>query len=94
MELDALSGSRLAYAVFDLDGSGDIDSSDAVNIGGDDTGHGGGMRINDFVSTPYVLETGGETEYKYMSGASGNVTVVEESSGNVNLGRQSWRQLR
>jgi type IV pilus assembly protein PilY1 len=94
MELDALSGSRLAYAVFDLNGDGSIDASDAIDTGDGQQVYDSGRRIRDFVTTPYVLETGGDTEYKYMSGASGQVTVVEESAGGVNLGRQSWRQLR
>jgi type IV pilus assembly protein PilY1 len=94
MELDAISGARLNYAVFDVDGDGVIDVDDILALTGGEEGHVGGRRINDVVTSPYILDTGGDTEYKYMSGASGSVTVVEEAASGVNLGRQSWEQLR
>jgi type IV pilus assembly protein PilY1 len=97
MEMDAVSGKRLPYAVFDVDGDGVIDGGDALTItvnGQEIVVHAGGQRIPDVVTTPHVLDTGGDTEFKYMSGASGQVTVVEEAASGINLGRQSWEQLR
>ncbi|WP_026182041.1 pilus assembly protein [Thioalkalivibrio sp. AKL6] len=95
-ELDAINGSRLDYAVFDIDGDGSFDAGDRISIPGTDgeMAHGGGRRINDLVTSPFVMDTGGEVEHKYLSGASGEITTIDEAASGVEMGRQSWEQIR
>ncbi len=95
MELDAINGGRTDYAVFDVNNDGVIDENDIIAIFGPDgaEGHVTGRRINDLVTTPTILQGDEGTEFKFMSGASGNINVVEEISGISALGRQSWEQL-
>lgn len=94
MELSAFTGSRLEYAVFDVDGDGAIDDGDAYEMDDGTLVHVTGRKSQDVITAPTVLDTGGGTEFKYMSAASGEIVVVEEAASGQNLGRQSWRQLR
>ncbi len=91
MEMDAISGARFAYSVFDLDGDSKFTSSDYVQVNGawvpvSGIGH------NEVVSQPVVIDAG-EQEHKYVSGSSGDISHVTEK-GDYYKGRQSWRQLR
>lgn len=94
MEVDGITGGRLPSAVFDVNDDGSIDESDIVELGDGTQAHAGGRKFNDLVTSPAILDTAGDTEFKYLSGSSGSVERVEESGSSGNLGRQSWRQLR
>lgn len=84
MELDAQSGARLPYSVFDTDGDGDFDGNDGLVSG---------MPFDDgIVGSPSII-SGGNIEYKYMGSTSGAIKVVNEQGG-FESGRQSWLQLR
>lgn len=101
MELDALSGSRLAFTPFDLNQDGEYTATDFVvpGVGGGSTG-GSGTRIpasgrkskQGIIKTPGIIQAG-ETEYKYASGTTGGIDITRENAG-TSSGRQSWRQIR
>ncbi len=101
MELDALSGSRLAASPFDLNRDGVFDEKDFVRLDPDDDESelvavsGTGWNDN-IVEMPGILANcpaSGNDECKYLSGSDGNVRDVKENAGNQK-GRQSWREIQ
>lgn len=96
MELDALTGKRLDYAVFDVNGDGRIDSNDYVTIvvdGEEVRVPASGTRSESgIIKNPGIISAG-EREFKYASSSSGEIEVTTEA-GNPDGGRHSWRQLR
>ena len=96
MELDPISGARLTYSVFDVNGDGAVNDDDYVAIK-DDAGNDikvpvSGKQFDELTTTPSVVEDA-EMERKYISGSSGNISVtLEEGAGDLG-GRQSWLQL-
>lgn len=93
MELRSDDGSRLIFAPFDVNGDGIIDENDFVTYGGADTITSGIRSKSGIVASPGILNTNGK-EMKYFSGSSGNIETIDESAGEGNIHRQSWRQLR
>lgn len=97
MELDALSGSRLPDAPFDMNGDGKFDEND---YGTDAAGNKvpvSGVRRPAAGITPepgVLLGEGGTKEFKYNPGTSGDISVTVENPGRGASGRQSWRQIR
>lgn len=91
MELDAISGSRLAYSVFDLDSNKLFNDSDMVSHNRNPTPVSGVKSKVGIVKTPAVISAG-EIEYKVMSGTTGEIQVVSEKGGNM-TGRTSWREI-
>lgn len=88
MELDAVTGKQLGYAVYDTNGDGVINGLDALY-----SGKGG----DGFVRDPYVSRAkagDGNIEYKYQGVAGGAIDVTTEVSGGSLTGRQSWRQIK
>ena len=81
MEMNAFLGTGVEEEVF-------VDADDDFEEGTAD-----GMRFDDMVSRPAIIDTAGDTEFKYLSGSSGDVTQVEESSTTDRLGRRSWREF-
>jgi len=98
MEIDALSGSRLAESPFDLNRDHEFDGDDFVTITLED-----GTEIDVPVSglqsevgitpKPGIL-AGPDAEYKYTPGTTGDIQVTVENPGANVTGRQSWRQIR
>ena len=104
MELSAVNGQRLITSPFDINEDGNFDSDDLMKlydtngdgvIDNDDHIEVSGIRHHDIgiIKTPGVVVTGNGTEMKYVSGSSGSLESIIESSGDP-IGRQSWRQLR
>ncbi len=101
MELDAYSGAQLPYSPFDLDGDGDFDSDDYINVGDiDGDGNDDYMPASGKKSTVGIIPTpgivtsaDGETEYKYESGSTGTIEITVENPGGGSYGRKSWRYL-
>lgn len=97
MELNAFTGSRLDYHVFDLNGDGGFTDDDAISYsdGGNTSSvpASGYLSTNGLINTPAILNAD-DIEYKYLSGTSGNIDKVTENPGNNASGRQSWRQLQ
>ncbi|MBS3952934.1 MAG: hypothetical protein KGZ88_08300 [Methylomicrobium sp.] len=104
MELDSLTGRRIAKSPFDLTGNNLINSEDLIllvlqdgvySIGsttGDKTAVSGIQSNVGIIKTPGVISAG-DLEYKYTSGSTGVMEVTTESVSGTS-GRQSWRQLR
>lgn len=93
MELDAVSGGRLAYTVLDMNDDGEFDSADYVTLADGTTVPVSGNRSEEgIIRTPGIVSAG-DREYKYASGSSGGVERTVEK-GDPDAGRQSWRQLR
>jgi len=92
MEVDALSGKRLDGSVFDVNNDGKIDDADFA-LWGSNRGGVGGRGFDELIRNPGII-SGGEIEYKYTSGSSGNIGVTKEDAGSAATGRQSWRQLQ
>ncbi|HHQ4541520.1 TPA: pilus assembly protein [Aeromonas veronii] len=96
MELDPISGARLTYSVFDVNGDGAVNDDDYVAIE-DEASNDikvpvSGKQFDELTTTPSVVEDA-EMERKYISGSSGNISVtLEEGAGDLG-GRQSWLQL-
>ncbi|WP_133129556.1 pilus assembly protein [Legionella yabuuchiae] len=97
MELDAFTGTRLNYNVFDLDGDGKFTTGDSVTYsdGGQtlQVSPSGVQSQVGLIATPSILSAG-DVEYKYLSGTSGTIQKVGENPGLDRYGRQSWRQLQ
>lgn len=92
MELDAFSGGRLNYAVFDKNDDGNFNAGDKVACEAETCDASGRKSSEGIIKTPGIISAG-ETEYKYAGGSSGNILVVKEK-GSLKEGRMSWRQLR
>lgn len=96
MEMEAVSGSRLATSPYDLNDDGEFTDSDFVTV----TINGvqvvvpvSGQRSNiGIIKTPGVISAGTK-EFKYTSGSSGGLEDTAESTSTF-TGRQSWRQMR
>jgi type IV pilus assembly protein PilY1 len=106
MELDAVTGGRLDFSPFDFNGDDIFNTDDYVTVPDpdpeDDSGAEEeipvpvtGIQLDvGIAKTPAVI-SGGDKEYKYFSGSSGDMQVVTENPGDASVtGRQSWRQLR
>lgn len=93
MELDALSGSRLAYTPFDLTDDGKFTDDDLIELPDGTIVAVSGKKDDQILSTPGILNDG-KREFKYISGSAGNINVTVESSDGPLPGRQSWQQLK
>lgn len=100
MELNALSGSRLMYTPFDVNGDGEFNSKDYATINVTENGTtktitapvSGRQSLQGIIGTPAIVSAG-NTQYKYANGSKGGVDTTVENPGSYS-GRQSWRQLR
>ena len=90
MELAPMTGRRLSYPVFDINGDGKID--------GDDLEDGlpvSGKSFDEIITkSAFVTTSDDETEIKYASGSSGSIKQTLEIISPNAKGRQSWRQLQ
>jgi len=99
MELDAESGGRPSYALFDVNKNGVFDVNDyvaAAPSGGSGKVPPSGRKNPGvgIVPMPAILSrAGGEKEFKYMSGSSGTIDVVAENPGErTDFARETWQQ--
>jgi len=96
MELDALTGRRLASTPFDVNGDGVFSSADLLTYnsllfaaGGVKPGGGG------ITTTPTVIKAQNDKskEYKYSSSSTGAVIKTTESVTQGQAGRITWREI-
>lgn len=100
MELDALSGSRLAASPFDLNRDYAFDIDDFVQLDPDDPDSllvavSGRKSKEGIIKTPGIISGCGAStiECKYASGSKGKIDTTIENAGNQK-GRQSWREIQ
>jgi type IV pilus assembly protein PilY1 len=98
MEVDAITGGRLNYNVFDINGDGGFTSADSITYsdGGGNSSQvaaSGQKSQVGLIPAPSVLNAGTK-EYKYLPGTSGRIQKVTENPGEQIFGRQSWRQIK
>ncbi len=93
MDIDALSGGRVPYVIFDLDDDGQFD--DLVDVNGDGVGDypASGIRDNEIMSRPAYV-AGPDSEYAFTTDTGGDINRSRINPGPAGVGRQSWRQLR
>lgn len=92
MELNAMDGSALPYAPYDLNNDKLFNASDFIMMNGLLTRISGIQSSVGLISTPGIINAG-SVEYKYMSGSSGQIGQLTENPGLKITGRQSWREL-
>ena len=85
MEVDATTGAKLPYSVFDTNRDGQVNSSD-------DGASGMPLTVG-MVKQPLVIE-GSPTAVKFLSGTSGNIQIERNRTFGPPLGRESWREVR
>jgi type IV pilus assembly protein PilY1 len=102
-EMNACSGARMESAQFDANGDGVIDENDLVQVLNPDWVAGSGLpeyitvpptgiKFDTMMYPPIILITpGGQTERKYFSTASGNISTLEEQS--ERRGMFYWRRV-
>jgi type IV pilus assembly protein PilY1 len=96
MEMDALSGARLDYSVFDMNQDGEFSTGDYITIivdGEEIQVPVSGIRSEVGIIKDPAIISAGESEYKFASGSSGEVERIVES-GTIARPRGSWRQIR
>lgn len=102
MELNALSGGRLADPVLDINNSGNVDDQDKLTVDAsvDPSGKAPASGIqtkNGSTKTPAVMNVPGKDEIKFTGSSSGKApTGIAESpaqTSDTDAARQSWRQL-
>ncbi|MEY2853753.1 MAG: hypothetical protein RL030_885, partial [Pseudomonadota bacterium] len=96
MDLDALSGSRLRYTPFDLDGNNQFNEQDyvTVTIAGVDVDVPASGISNDYLMSRPAFVSGENSEYAFTTDTGGNINTNRVNPGPAGVGRQSWRQLR
>lgn len=92
MELDALNGMRLPYSVLDIDGDGQFDADDFVEVDGAMVPVSGLRSSVGIIKSPGIISAG-EREFKYASGSTGEIAVITERNS-TDGGRKSWREIK
>jgi type IV pilus assembly protein PilY1 len=96
MELDALSGARLALPPFDLNKDGTFDQQDMVSMvsgGQNRLAPPSGLESSQGILPRATILAAGGTELQYNSGSDGSVMVTTENPGPGAVGRQAWQQI-
>lgn len=92
MELDAQTGARTLFSVFDLNGDGLFNTQDYIIVDGQQIPANGKKSQEGVIDTPAIVGAG-EQEYKFASGSTGNIDTTVEL-GDAQSARQSWRQIK
>lgn len=94
MELDAVSGSRLAVTPFDVNNDKTFSAADYLKatVNGDPIPVSGRRSTVGIPSAPTILSAAQKREYKVMSGSKGAVESVLENAASSS-GRLSWREI-
>ena len=96
MELDAQTGARLGYSVFDLNKDGLFNTADYLEVG-NSSGPVSGLKSTVGITKASAVVSAGEKEYKLqtgtnLSGAPEGLLITPEKGG-VGKPRGAWKQL-
>ncbi|MEZ4600198.1 MAG: PilC/PilY family type IV pilus protein [Syntrophotaleaceae bacterium] len=98
MITDPLTGGRLSYSVFDLNGDGLFDEGDYVTViidGKETKVASSGLDLGIGILTSPNILGAGTKNYVISSGSSGDLGIIGTGTGsNSGAGRSSWRQIR
>jgi type IV pilus assembly protein PilY1 len=93
MELDAITGGRVATPVFDINSDGVIDYRDLINIGTEENPiwvAPSGLENPGRLLPPAILQVGQGREIKYFSSSRGTIETVMERA--VRMGISYWKE--
>ena len=96
MEVDPLTGGRLTFSVFDINGDKNFSSGDFVKIGGVSYPVSGVQTGVGITPKATVIAGGPGKEFKVLSGSTGGLQVVLENpnpASTSSITRRSWREL-
>jgi len=88
MDLDALTGSRLAYSAYDLNKDNRFNMSDQVSYQGEES-FASGIKFDQEIPAPTILADDENHETKVLTRA----VRIQENPGPGREGRQSWREI-
>ena len=96
MELDYVNGSRLPGSPFDVNGDSAVSNLDLVDYSADGETHqvpASGVSLDIGIpTTPTVIGRDQRTEFKVISGSTGDLATLLEGKSAVS-GRLSWKQI-
>ena len=96
MELDYVTGSRLPGSPFDVNGDSAVSNLDLVDYSADGETHqvpASGVSLDIGIpTTPTVIGRDQRTEFKVISGSTGDLATLLEGKSAVS-GRLSWKQI-
>ena len=93
LEMNACTGGRLDDAQFDIDGDGDIDDDDLINIGteGDPEWVAPtGIKYPTMIHEPIIVKLDEDRDVKYSSDATGGIQVTKEKGERIGI--YNWRE--
>ncbi len=98
IEVDPLTGGRLAFSVFDINGDKNFSSGDFVTVAGVSYPVSGIKTSVGITPKATVIAGGPGKEFKVLSGSTGGLQVILENpnpsaSGTSSITRRSWREL-
>jgi type IV pilus assembly protein PilY1 len=96
MDMDALTGSRLAYSPFDLNRDRAFNDGDYANVavaGSSQRVAVSGLSSESILARPAII-AGENADFAFAPDTGGGMTSPRLNSGPSGSGRQSWRQLR
>lgn len=89
MEIDMDTGGSPKKPTFDVNKDGYVNTSDTVN-----SKYPSGMKLGDGIASSPTIVGKDETELKYITKTTGEITKVLEGGATSQLGLRNWRQLR
>jgi type IV pilus assembly protein PilY1 len=96
MEVDPLTGGRLTFSVFDINGDKNFSSNDFVKIDNVSYPVSGVQTSVGITPKATVIAGGPGKEFKVLSGSTGGLQVVLENpnpASTSSITRRSWREL-
>lgn len=96
MEVDPLTGGRLTFSAFDINGDKGFSSGDYVMYGGVAVPVSGVQTSVGITPKATVISGGPNKEYKVLSGSTGGLQVILENpnpGATTSIQRRAWREI-